>query len=77
MRFIGMLCLVALCSCKSFQAPKPQPGPIACLGARGAQQAWNTLDEWMRWQLALQQELACAEPVPTMVPLARPVCPAP
>ncbi len=61
---------LALAACATFgPQPKPvgEPGPIACVGAKSAVQAWVELDVYMRQVLEAQQTYSCA-PVPLPIP---------
>jgi hypothetical protein len=67
MRYLLCLCLTG---CATFgQRPPPvgEPGPVACVGAKSALQAWMELDKYMVGVLEAQQTYSCA-PVPPATP---------
>lgn len=69
MRYL-ILCL-ALAGCATFsQQPRPigEPGPVACVGAKSAIQAWAELDIYMRQVLEAQQSYSCASFPPAQPP---------
>ena len=73
MRFLLALCLTG---CATFgQQPKPvgEPGPVACVGAKSAIQAWAELDAYMRQVLEAQEGYSCAPVAPAA---ERPAVPA-
>lgn len=58
---------VILTSCATFgQKPQPvgEPGPLACLSAKSAEQAWLELDAYMRAVLAAQEAYSCTPLAP-------------
>ena len=61
--FAALLCLT---SCAAAQKPQPvgEPGPIACVGAKSAMQAWLELDAYMRQVLEAQQAYSCSPVAP-------------
>ena len=68
------LLLLSLTGCATFgQRPAPvgEPGPIACLSAKSATQAWLELDKYMRQVLDAQQAYSCGPLAPpTLAPMA-------
>lgn len=65
-----------LTGCATFgQRPAPvgEPGPIACVGAQSAIQAWMELDKYMRQVLEAQQAYSCGPVAPAgLAPAASP-----
>jgi len=73
------LLLLSLTGCATFDqrhAPVGEPGPIACLSAKSATQAWLELDKYMRQVLEAQQSYSCSPLAPSAPVLLTPEAPA-
>lgn len=73
-----LLPLLLLTSCATFgQKPQPvgEPGPLACISAKSAEQAWLELDMYMKAVLAAQEAYSCAPLAPTALVPSAPVVP--
>lgn len=67
--------LLLLAGCATFgQQPKPvgEPGPLACISAKSAEQAWLELDTYMRAVLLAQEAYSCAPLAPASLAPAVP-----
>lgn len=75
---VSVLAALSLTGCATFgQKPQPvgEPGPLACISARSAEQAWLELDAYMRAVLVAQEAYSCAPLAPAGLAPAAPVVP--
>lgn len=76
--FLAMLLLALISGCATFgQKPQPvgEPGPLACISAKSAEQAWLELDAYMKAVLATQEAYSCAPLDPAALVPSAPVVP--
>lgn len=68
--------VLLLSACVTTPRPMGQPGPIACVSAKSAAEAWLELDRYMRQVLEAQQTYSCGPLAPAPAALAAPGAPA-
>jgi hypothetical protein len=64
-----LLPLLLLTGCATFgQKPLPvgEPGPLACISAKSAEQAWLEIDAYMKAVLAAQEAYSCSPLAPAV-----------
>ena len=66
-----LLCL-ALAACATFPQPRGEPGPLACVSAKSAEQAWTEVDRYIRELLAAQVAYSCGPLAPPSALIATP-----